>query len=318
MDVIIVCHTEFGQVINKRVLFDNKCSMGVEQSIPKLVHIADKYGAKITFAVMPEVTNHFPQISGHQIGLHIHPGWEEGGDGRYRWFRGDKYLRENCTQSSDSSALWNYSFKEQLEMIKAGKDCLIERFDAEPKVFVAGRWSENNDTIRALTNAGFTHDCTPPANQKSDHFDWSKLPRICMPYHPSEKDYQIKGTLPLLIVPIAQFFPRGSVSPEVGPAVGLPWIKACFLEYYRQSMPLFHIFLHSNSMIDPYYLSIMDNFLKFISVHKGITFKYASEVSDYPSMGIKVDLFPYLYRLNKNVIRTYIDAKLGISIGEKI
>jgi len=41
-----------------------------------LIDVTDKYGAKVTFAICPEVVEHFPKATNHEIGLHIHPGWE--------------------------------------------------------------------------------------------------------------------------------------------------------------------------------------------------------------------------------------------------
>ena len=193
-------------------------------------------------------------------------------------------------------------------MIKAGKEYLEDKFGITPKTFVAGRWSINNDTIKALIRIGITHECSAPAHSKPCHYDWSKLPRICMPYHPSEKDYQKKGELPLLIVPISQMFHTGNVNPEVVPSVGLSWLKACFLEYYGQNMPLFHICLHSPCMIDKYFVFAMDDFLKFISKHKNVNFKFASEIEEYEEVNPKTSISPYLFGVNVTIMKTLIKA----------
>ncbi len=310
MDVIIVCHTEFGYVVDKETVFDKDKHEGVEEGVPNLINIADKYKARITFTVMPEVVGQFPTKIEHEIGLHIHPGWEERKYHGFKWIRGDQYLRETCRQSLSSSLLRAYPYQEQLDMIKRGKEHLQDKLKVDPRVFVAGRWSENNDTIKAVIEAGFTHDCTPPAHQKAKHFDWSKLPRISMPYHPSDNDYQQKGDLPLLIVPVSQCFPRGSVSPETAPIVGLLWLKACFLEYYRQGLSLFHIYLHSNSMVDPYFLSVMDELLDFIAEYDDITFKFASEIKEYSDVNPKTNIVPYLRAVNKDIMRTVFKQKI--------
>jgi hypothetical protein len=173
----------------------------------------------------------------------------------------------------------------------------------DPKVFVAGRWSENNDTIKALVKAGFTHDLSAcPHSKSSPASDWSKLPRICMPYHPSSGDYQKKGDLPLLIVPVSQFFPFGNVSPEEVPYVGISSLKACFVEYYKQNLPLFHIYLHSPCMTDLWFCSIMDELLSFIS-KRDVQFSFASQVMDYGKLNPSTDLFPYLARPDGGIIR---------------
>lgn len=257
MDIIIVCHTEFGFVSNKNIIFDKNAIFGVENGVLNLIKLADRYKAKITFAVCPETVKYFPKRINYEIGLHIHPGWQKHKYKNFRWFVGDKYLKEHCQQSINSTILSDYSYEEQLNIIKIGKEYLEEAFNKELKVFVAGRWSINNDTVKALIESRFTHDRSAPAHSKSDHYDWSHLHRICMPYHPSKKDYQKTGDLPLLIVPISQTLFGGTVSPEGVITYGLRWLKACFSEYYQQNVPLFHICLHLPSMTDSYYLSVM-------------------------------------------------------------
>lgn len=310
MDVIIVCHTEFGFVHNKQVIADKNAIGGVKEGAKNLVTLADKYGAKVSFVVCPEVVECFPKGINHEIGLHIHPGWQESEIQGIRFYIGDSFLRKHCKQSVNSTVLRDYPFNEQLEMIKTGRDYLREVFGIEPKVFVAGRWSINNDTVKALIEAGITHECSAPAHSKTDHNDWSRLPRICMPYHPSEEDYQEKGNLPLLIVPISQMFRAGNVNPEVVPIVGLRWLKACFTEYYRQNLPLFHICLHSPCMAEPYFISAMDELLKFISRHEDIHFKFASEIEEYDNVTPKTDILPYLSGANRNIIGTFLKSRI--------
>jgi len=302
MDVIIVCHTEFGFVSDRMVIYDKNNKTGIKDGVPNLISLADKYGAKITFAVCPEVVEYMPLKISHEIGLHIHPGFEEFKYKNFDWYVGDTYLRKNCKQSTDSTVLRDYSYEEQFEMIKRGKEYLMEKFRVEPKAFVAGRWSLNNDTIKALIENGITHDCSAPAHSTSDHYDWSKLPRICMPYHPSPKDYQQEGNLPILIVPISQIFPRGNINPEVIPITGLSWFKACFIEYYKQNVPLFHICLHSPSMTDSYFISSMDNLLSFMAKHKNVNFKFVSEIKKYPHSEYKTNIFPYIFAANRNTL----------------
>ena len=69
MDVIIVVHTEFGFVHAKEVIPDKKATEGVSKGVPNLIKVADKYGARITFAVMPEVVDAFPKDISHEVGL---------------------------------------------------------------------------------------------------------------------------------------------------------------------------------------------------------------------------------------------------------
>lgn len=94
MDIIIVCHTEFGFVKNRQVIADKSVTNGVEKGVLNLIKIADNYGAKVTFAVMPEVVKYFPKNMKHEIGLHIHPGWEEFQLHGVKFHAGDTYLKD--------------------------------------------------------------------------------------------------------------------------------------------------------------------------------------------------------------------------------
>lgn len=315
MEVIVVCHTESGFVQNKRLIFSKKAISGVAKGVKNLIKIAEKYSAKVTFAVCPEVVEYFPKHIKHEVGLHIHPGWEEGKYQGYRYYVGDAYLKQHCPQTKLSTVLWDYSYKEQKELIMAGKDHIMETLGIKPKSFVAGRWSENNDTHKALVDAGITHDCSPNTSNKANHFDWSKLPRICMPYYPSPRDYQKEGDLSLLVIPISQYYPRGNVTPEHEPVVGLAWLKACFLEYKMQNLPLFHICLHSPSMVDSHYIQVMDKLLNFISNHK-VEYKFASDIKYYEKPHPKMKVLPYLLGINKNILRSFLLSKVGDRIEE--
>jgi len=301
MDIIIVVHTEFGFIRNHEVIYDKKATGGASKGVLNLIKIAKKYGAKVTFAVMPEVAKVFPKEITHEVGLHVHAGWEEFRSGEYSYTVGDKYLREHCHQSSTSTVLRDYPYTEQLDMIQTGIDHLSDVLERRPTTFVAGRWSIDNNTVKALINTKIERDCSAPAHSRFPHYDWSKLPRICMPYNPDEYDYQKTGSLPLLIIPISQMFPKGSVNPEIAPIVGLPWLKACFIEYYNQKIPLFHICLHSPCMTDPYFISVMDDYLSFISRHKDVNFKFASEVHKYDPVNPSTSIYPYVQRIIETI-----------------
>ena len=310
MNIIIVCHTEFGFVSNKMVIFDKNYTGGVKEGVSNLINIAEKYGAKITFAVCPEVANFFPKNVKHEIGLHIHPGWGSWNYKKFTWNVGDSLLRDNVQQLTNSTAMMDHTYEKQLEMIKFGKNYLSNIFGIEPKSYVSGRWSVNNDTVKALIKNGFTNDCSAPAHSKSDHYDWSKLPRICMPYNPSEEDYQERGNLPLLIIPISQMLRLGNVNPEVTNIVGIQLLKACFTEYYNQNLPLFHICLHSPCMTNQYFIEKMDNLLNFIAKHKNIEFRFASQITKTENISPKTEVWPYFFGINKSVIKLFFEKKI--------
>jgi ubiquinone/menaquinone biosynthesis C-methylase UbiE len=310
MDVIIVCHTEIEDLARK-IASGADYRAEVATSASRLIEIADKYGARVTFAVCPEIAEYMPAQIKHEIGLHVHPG-----DTRYKqvssgWYAGDMYLKEHSRQSVDSSSLRNYPYADQLDMIITGKKYLEDVFHVPVKTFVAGRWSVNNDTVKALLAAGITHDCSASTHKKAGHYDWLELPRICLPYHPAQESYQVKGNLPLLELPISQSWLAGDVNPENTPIIGLPWLKACFLEYYQQKLPLFHVCLHSTAMADPYLVSMMDEFLKFISKHRSVSFKFASEIQAYRQIKPETRAMPYLlHGVNAALIKSFIKMKI--------
>ena len=150
MDVIIVVHTEFGFVHAKEVIPDKNATEGVSKGVPNLIKVADKHGAKVTFVVMPEVVDAFPKGINHEVGLHIHSGWEEFRQSGFTFHVGDRYLREHCHQSSNSTVLRGYPYEEQLDMIQTGADCISDSLGVRPTTFVAGRWSIDNNTVKAL------------------------------------------------------------------------------------------------------------------------------------------------------------------------
>ena len=302
MKIIFVCHTEFGLVKNQKVIADKSATDGVLKGVPNIIKIIDRYNAKASFAVMPEVLDYFPKEIGHEVGLHIHPGWQESEINGVKFQVGDIYLREHCSQSSNSTILKDYCYEEQLDMIRTGKDHLKDKLNANPLFFVAGRWSIDNSTIKALDKSGFAYECSAVPHSKPCHHDWSRLQRICMPYHPSKNDYQSEGDMNLLIVPISQMLLGGNVNPEVEPYVGINWMKSCFLEYYKQGLPLFHICLHSPAATDLYFLRILDDLIKFISQYN-VEFSWVSEIKETYICKPRPLYFEYLRGINKKIIR---------------
>lgn len=294
MKVIIVCHAEFGHANGKKIVFydydTKKANEGVENSLD----VIERNNAKICFALTPGVAECLNnrvrerlKSKNVEIGLHIHP------DHRMLINRG--------ISDNRSRALRDYSLEEQKMMMKFGMGIIKHKFNLKPKVFVAGRWSENNDTIKALAQLGFEYDCSPDPNFTSVDCNWSRLPRISMPYNPSVQDYQKSGSLPVLMVPISKTLTNAGASPESAPGIGLGFLKACFREYHSQNLPVFHICFHSPSMTSKYYIDVFDKFLKFISGHKNVEFSFASGLQACDAVGRK-KIYPYLRRINRNIL----------------
>ena len=56
-------------------------------------------------------------------------------------------------------------------------------------------------------------------------------------------------------------------------------------------------------MTDPYFILKMDNLLNFISKHQNINFKFASEIVDYANVTHETDILPYLFGINKYILK---------------
>lgn len=303
MDVILVCHTEPGSARGKEVLY-TKQPEGAGEGAARLLDLVKPFGARVTFAVAPEIAHILPDCSGHEIGLHVHPGWWQDSRKKYKdCVAGDAYLRERCGLVKTSTVLRDYTLEEQKMLIRAGKKRIQESLGATPTTFVAGRWSINPDTITALISEGFTRDCSAIAHAKTFHYDWSGLPRVCMPYHPAKGDYQAQGDLPFTILPISQYFPRGNLNPEAAPLVGVLWLKACITEYCERAVPFLHMCVHSPSMMSAYYRNVLQEMLGHLCLQRNdIRFRLAAEIRPYGMLSFRTDLMAYLPAINPRMI----------------
>jgi hypothetical protein len=93
--------------------------------------------------------------------------------------------------------------------------------------------------------------------------------------------------------------------------MGLSWLKACFDEYYRQEMPLFHMCLHSPCMTDEYFLSIMDDVLRFMSGHPHVHFRFVSEIPEYSPVHPSTLIGPYLLGMNRKIVAQGVRALIS-------
>ena len=123
MDVIIVSHTELGYAEGKRISYvvnpKHKAEMkrsviSGKKSIEALLSVSRKHGAKVCFALAPDmseaadnaVIRRIPK-EGHEVGLHIHPI--------------DRHLVRSGMSDGRSRDLRDYSYSEQKRMISSGK-----------------------------------------------------------------------------------------------------------------------------------------------------------------------------------------------------
>lgn len=300
MKIIIVSHTEFGISEGKKLVFYKYDEEMANKSISNTMKLVKKYDAKICFAMTPGLAHALTKENAMmlkdskqvEIGLHIHPD--------------HKFLLENGFSGNTSRALRDYTYAEQKKMIGFGSSIIKKTLGRSPKTFVAGRWSENNDTVKALVKLGFTHDCSPNPGTRSRDWDWSRVPRICMPYRPSTDDYQSRGDAGILMVPISKTITNSGISQESVPGIGTGFLKAAWEEYRSQGMPLFHVYFHSPCMCSDYYLSELEKLLGFFAKQDGLEYVLPSRLEEFGIHSGKARIIPYLKRINRNIIRTAI------------
>jgi hypothetical protein len=292
LDVVIVCHTEFGYATNQ-VVFDYDYKQGATDGVKNSIQIADKFDAIVSFMIKPEVLGAVSEtdFGTHEVGLHIHPN--------------DRFLMTNGVGGNDDN-LRGYGFEKQRAMIAAGKAMVQDSLGVIPRTFVAGKWSVGNETVRAMVELGFTHDASGCPKFSSPSCDWSRLPRICMPYKPSADDYQAPGDVKMIMVPTSKEITTGIISPEN--RIGLTFLRGAIREYVKLNVPLLHMTLHSPALTSPIFRNTFNEMLQLISQFnvnyrplsdvvptEGKVLKYSAQVSQY-LMNLDTTSLSYLMR----------------------
>jgi len=121
----------------------------------------ESFGVKLSFMVMPNVPEAIAgtDFGNNETGLHIHPDDS--------CLIGKGVGRPGCPR--------DYGSEHQKNMISVGKEIAEDMLGVTPRTFVAGRWSANDQTVRALVKLGFTHDASPRFGSVSNCCDWRKL-----------------------------------------------------------------------------------------------------------------------------------------------
>jgi len=268
MIILVVCHVEPGYATESTVVFETGLSLshavshaeGVANGVRNALRIAEKFGP-ISLMMTPESLQAARGIDfrDHEVGVHVHPRDHllvRSGFGEH------KYLRD-------------HSLAEQEAMISEAKQIVDDAMGVDARTFVAGTWSVNNETVRALVGLRFSHDCSPCPGFVFRSCNWAGLPRICGPYMPSGANYQLVGDTPLVMVPVSMDITGGIVSPESN--MGLGFLKAAFREYYDMGVPVFHIAFHSPAMTSHRYQKNLSTLLGYISEYD-VRFCRVSEV----------------------------------------
>jgi peptidoglycan/xylan/chitin deacetylase (PgdA/CDA1 family) len=121
---------------------------GVEYGINRMMDIAERYDATMTFFVsvfehrrlgMEPVKKVCKDIHqrGHDVQLHTHPNW-----------------------IYEHRFMWGYPLEKQIELIREGKEVIYESIGKYPIAHRAGGFGANEETLIALTENGIKVDST--------------------------------------------------------------------------------------------------------------------------------------------------------------
>lgn len=295
MKIVIFCHVEPGTCRSKETIFHPDHKEGVSVAVPRIVEFADEHELPLVFAMTPAaLRDSETDLKGYEVGLHLHPQ-----DDVLR-----SKLQGEVTLSSD--CLSKYPPHDQKSLIEAAKRFFEEAQGRSPHTFVAGRWSENTTTVKLLAAADFSFDGSPLPGHASECADWSRIPRLAQPYRPSLEDYQKRGTMRLVCIPVYQGLWNHYLTPECIHLVGSSYFKAAIKEAVIGEADVVHMFFHSPMAVDPTFLLEFESVVSFAQDEPGVRFASPSELA--PSEMLSSKPFPpaYFAFLNRRMVKSLI------------
>lgn len=185
-----------------------------QEGLPLMLDIYAKYNVKATFFFIANFAKQHPEIvkmvqpAGHEVALHG--------------------LTHDHRMAFDSMP-----YEEQLRHLKEGKQILEDISGEEVVSFRSPALRVNNDTPKALIEAGFKFDSSI-APQRMDMFmslgsknklQWLGAPRT--PYQTAETNLARKGDSPITEVPVSSF-----IVPYIGTCMRVaPWLSKCVRDF---------------------------------------------------------------------------------------
>jgi hypothetical protein len=239
LKLVVVCHVEPGTMRDGDIVYGFDHTEGILRSLPRILELSDRAGVPMGFALTPQaLTLCDADLSGHEVGVHLHPR-----DPVLVRRLGDRiHVRHDC--------LGRYTPEEQGALLQAARAVYEERLGRPPRLFVAGRWSEDSATAALLPKEGFTHDASALPGHRSACADWGRLPRLAQPYHPAADDHQRPGSEPLVYIPVYQSMWSDYVTPERIHALGTSFFRAALREAQVGGSDVIHFFFHSPLGLD--------------------------------------------------------------------
>lgn len=266
--MVLFCHVEAGAIRDRTLSFDRRHEEGVSLALPRILEFAEEQNLPIALALMPQSLRlGLPDLSGFTVGLHLHPQ----DDVLAARLPGKMHLTSDC--------LARYSVGDQSLLISAGAEAIKDVIGRAPTVFVAGNWSENRDTVRVLEQTGFRHDGSPIPGFASACADWSRLPRLAQPYHPSHGNHQIPGDSTVIAIPVFRGYWGDYLSPENLHYLGVRYFEAALKEASCSDAGVVHIYFHSPMALDPFFLTEFRRVLEFARDRIGARFVPAESIA---------------------------------------
>lgn len=304
VQIVVFCHVEPGTCLKRMILYDPPLEEGITVAIPRIVEFADDHDIPLTFALTPSaLAKNQTDLSGHELGLHLHPQ--------------DAILRRAVGQRVvlSSDCLATYDHMGQSLLIEAAKGVFESYVGRAPRVFVAGRWSENDTTLSLLRESGFEFDGSPLPGHRSECADWSRIPRLAQPFSPNSSDYQARGSLPYLYIPVSQGMWNHYLTPELIHLLGVSYFRAALKEASVGRADVVHFYFHSPMAIDSFFLGEFGSVADYARDELAAAFVLPSALR--PSARSAADPFPpaYLAGLNWRLAKTLLArGELGTRI----
>jgi hypothetical protein len=174
-----------------------------EGILNNLQPIIDKYSAKATYLLSPEVINDNPSVAvfkdlsdRSELGTHLHA----------------EFIEPEANLSSTNTNHYQSDFPENIEFKKLQNltNLFKEKFGYQPTSFRAGRFGISRKSLLFLENLGYLVDSsvTPDMqwhNTNGNTVNYFGAPY--QPYHPDKHDFRKKGNMRLIQFPVSVYHP---------------------------------------------------------------------------------------------------------------
>jgi len=280
--VVTICHVEPGTIQNGRIIPGFERTEGVAKTLPRIVEFGDRCNIPIGFVLTPQAMKLSDvDLKGHEVGLHLHPM--------------DPLLRKEVQGRlrTAGDCLGRYTAPDQALLISTARRMFEGALGHSPRLFVAGRWSEDAATLRILREQGFTHDGSPLPGHRTACADWSAIPRLAQPYAPDALDPQRRGSERYVYIPVYQGLWGHYFTPETIRDLGISYFKAALKEAQIGKADTVHIYFHSPLGLDPNIMAAFEQVVLYARDQLHLEFVVPTSLT--PSSGATSAPFPPVY-----------------------